>query len=805
MKTNMTMRRICGATLSVTTVLALTAGTAFGAEPEGVEATIGQAVQPVSGQHMNVPAPEGPGDEEIAPPAHPPIDQVPPAPMHYPNVIEAGFKVESDNTLLIHNAETGETIEIPAAFPTEGFGGQGGDTFQGVAGDSMDDIFQTEGFGSMSIISDASRASFPWSANVKLLMQFTRTNGTQAFFVCSGSMNDPGVVLTAAHCIFNRDSDINDFADQVWIYPGWDGDGNLGNSFQTYDQWGYAVSTSYIAGSGYVNSGDWDRDAAALRINRFRTDDGGRNIGALTGYFSWAWGFGCSTIQGRTYNNASYPSEGCGTSGLHNGRDMTYWFGTIDSCPGNQMELSTSPGCYTAVWGGMSGSAMYYIEGDNRFAHAVCSTSNRSTIGRYAKLWEQFTTDMVNFESDTRGASFDLEPLQVRSNGDTVARAGEAFTDGFTVQMVNATNNNPGSNTYQIEVYLSTNNNISTADRLLATWNYTLDFAANQVRQFNIPAPFIPLDVAPGDYWIGVQISSAPGDGNSANNDSDTWDAQPVVVQQALPPQAPTLTFPSNFATGVDITANLDWLSATNATSYDVYFGTDSTPDAGEFVGNTTSTAWNLPLLSYSTTYYWQIVAKGPGGNASSSVFRFTTDPQPAPDMLAAALREVGDNTYYQGERIDISHGVQNIGNATAPGVQLDMRLSTNTIISTADWALGTRSIGNILAGSSNSGVNAYQVPLNTTPGLYYVGMIVSTTGDSDNGNNTAFDSVQVSVSECPGDLAAPYGQLTFADISAFLAAFNGQQPPADFALPFGSFTFADISAFLQAFSSGCP
>jgi carboxypeptidase T len=58
---------------------------------------------------------------------------------------------------------------------------------------------------------------------------------------------------------------------------------------------------------------------------------------------------------------------------------------------------------------------------------------------------------------------------------------------------------------------------------------------------------------------------------------------------------------------------------------------------------------------------------------------------------------------------------------------------------------------------------------------------------------------------ECPADLAAPFGQLTFADISAFLAAFASQSPPADLAAPVGSFTFADITAFLGAFNAGCP
>ncbi len=59
--------------------------------------------------------------------------------------------------------------------------------------------------------------------------------------------------------------------------------------------------------------------------------------------------------------------------------------------------------------------------------------------------------------------------------------------------------------------------------------------------------------------------------------------------------------------------------------------------------------------------------------------------------------------------------------------------------------------------------------------------------------------------SACVADLAAPQGQLTFADISAFLQAFTAQDPAADLAAPAGQFTFADISAFLAAFAAGCP
>ncbi len=70
----------------------------------------------------------------------------------------------------------------------------------------------------------------------------------------------------------------------------------------------------------------------------------------------------------------------------------------------------------------------------------------------------------------------------------------------------------------------------------------------------------------------------------------------------------------------------------------------------------------------------------------------------------------------------------------------------------------------------------------------------------------SAINTIRIFARSCgPADLAAPFGELTFADISAFLAAFTANEPVADLADPLGQFTFADISAFLAAFSAGCP
>jgi hypothetical protein len=45
---------------------------------------------------------------------------------------------------------------------------------------------------------------------------------------------------------------------------------------------------------------------------------------------------------------------------------------------------------------------------------------------------------------------------------------------------------------------------------------------------------------------------------------------------------------------------------------------------------------------------------------------------------------------------------------------------------------------------------------------------------------------------------------LDFFDVSAFLNAYNAQDPIADFTDD-GEFNFFDVSAFLNAFNAGCP
>lgn len=75
-------------------------------------------------------------------------------------------------------------------------------------------------------------------------------------------------------------------------------------------------------------------------------------------------------------------------------------------------------------------------------------------------------------------------------------------------------------------------------------------------------------------------------------------------------------------------------------------------------------------------------------------------------------------------------------------------------------------------------------------------------------GQGYNLDSLAFSATETPpcsaADLAEPYGQLDFFDVSAFLSAFAANDLLADMNGD-GTLDFFDISAYLGVFSAGCP
>jgi uncharacterized protein (TIGR03437 family) len=96
-----------------------------------------------------------------------------------------------------------------------------------------------------------------------------------------------------------------------------------------------------------------------------------------------------------------------------------------------------------------------------------------------------------------------------------------------------------------------------------------------------------------------------------------------VVPAAPLPP---LLLTPSNGAAKLDVSTTLSWLPSQTYATYDVYFGTASSPP---FWGNVTGTRATPSGLIPLTTYYWRVAATNVTGTASSPVWSFTTSGNP--------------------------------------------------------------------------------------------------------------------------------------------------------------------------------
>lgn len=123
-------------------------------------------------------------------------------------------------------------------------------------------------------------------------------------------------------------------------------------------------------------------------------------------------------------------------------------------------------------------------------------------------------------------------------------------------------------------------------------------------------------------------------------NDGDLWRIDNVLMGSDVDAPNPVTTpTPADLAVDVyidptddEMLVAFDWEPAVTgdaATAYDVYLGNSALDLV--LLGTTPNDFVNITGMEYSTTYFWQIVAKNVGGEAvGSSVWSFTTEADPS-------------------------------------------------------------------------------------------------------------------------------------------------------------------------------
>jgi hypothetical protein len=175
----------------------------------------------------------------------------------------------------------------------------------------------------------------------------------------------------------------------------------------------------------------------------------------------------------------------------------------------------------------------------------------------------------------------------------------------------------------------------------------TGDYVGNPYKPSDVGTPIWYCDMYDGfDCQVG---------GLTVTNSSATIDALHPVSYGSAPAKVTTPS-PTDTATDQSITVDCSWAAASGATSYDVYFGTDSTPDETEFIGNQPGLTYDPGTLGYAITYYWRIDSKNSYGTTTGDVWSFTTTAAP----ITIVSYTTGTNTYSSQISIDKPASVQN-------------------------------------------------------------------------------------------------------------------------------------------------
>ena len=206
-------------------------------------------------------------------------------------------------------------------------------------------------------------------------------------------------------------------------------------------------------------------------------------------------------------------------------------------------------------------------------------------------------------------------------------------------------------------------------------------------------------------------------------------------------PYKPHNPYPSDGAINISIDTDLSWSGgdpdADDTVTYDVYFGTNTTPPLPLASENQTETTYDPGTLNYSTLYYWRIVATdNHGASNESEVWDFTTtaasDSPPLVTNPAATPATI----------------LNDPGRPRIPGTnisQLNVTVTDDTGVDTVTIDLSSIGGSTETQMSKIPGTDIWTVTTTATAGINLThNLVVNATDISGNFNNTVSISLTV-------------------------------------------------------------
>jgi len=349
----------------------------------------------------------------------------------------------------------------------------------------------------LSIKSAATSEKFPYRVNCKLRMKFPGSSGNWGG---SGVLIDPYHVMTAGHCVYDRD--LGGYAESIKVIPAYDDDRSDQEPFGSASWNGCR-----LIWTGWVSNRQFKHDIAIIRLDR--------PIGALTSWFGYGYNTSCSFYKDTNFYSGSYPIEG------HTGNDMYWRSGKFNYCP-NSREMRF----WRRAYGGESGSGYYYKKSGNRYVHGVMShgtwTVWHGDVADVVRLNESKFDAVKSFLRSARPSSADLVPIYVRNSKSSVKRGNDVTV---TFRVLNYGRSKKSGFSYKI--YFSRDKTITSADTLLHTGTRTSTINSIATRDCSRTVS-IPTSARVGAGYIGVVITSS--DARSSNNTTGTEDVGSLYV-----------------------------------------------------------------------------------------------------------------------------------------------------------------------------------------------------------------------------------------------------------------------------------
>ncbi|GAB1370191.1 hypothetical protein MASR1M45_02500 [Candidatus Kapaibacterium sp.] len=187
-------------------------------------------------------------------------------------------------------------------------------------------------------------------------------------------------------------------------------------------------------------------------------------------------------------------------------------------------------------------------------------------------------------------------------------------TTGIDINPQLSWNSLQGATSYELQVSINSSFN---------------SFVVNEIGLTNITYNLTNLNLFTVYYWrVRAKNNTEIGAWSS------TWNFRTV----SEPLGTPSLTTPTNNATGVATSPSFQWSSVNNATKYDLQVATSSSftsPIINQI--NHTSTTYNGSGLSNGTLYYWRVRAKNDeqtGDWSSTNSFTTASAPPSSPSLI---------------------------------------------------------------------------------------------------------------------------------------------------------------------------